>query len=237
MSSLPESFEDGAAFGVYAAYRITDFVPHGTLDFVCWKLSSDPYFELYRIPGVRGTSLPPDLRLGGTFRSDFEATQLTALQGVRRFPPDVPGRSVFDFGAEVCLQCFALDTELFNQARKDNRLIFLHEISPLSDNQWGYVEYYEKYPKPLYEVRYDDRRIALVNGDHFTLADDHHSLSIHQDFFAWRVWINDSTTPIKDAFSISPPIFTLAGPGDITICETDELFIEKEADGEEFDAC
>lgn len=233
---LPQSFETGAALGVFAAYRIPEFVPGGSLEFVCWKLYSD-YYPLYRIPDVTGTALPPDLRDGGTFQAGLELTNLTALQEVRSYPPDDPDRPWWEYPAEVCLQCFALDAELFNQALSENRLTYLNEISPLlpdgvPEQQWGRVDYYEKYPKPLYEVSYDGARIALVNADSYTLAEDRHSLTLHQDFHSWRVWINDSPTDIRDAFSISPPVFSLTGPGEISIRETDELFVQRDSEQE-----
>ena len=233
MSDLPRGFEDYAAFGVYAAYSIDEFVPGGTLDFVCWQLDSLSYLELYRIPGTQGTCLPADLRDGDEFRPYFEPTPFTALQECRRFPPDAPGRSIFEYAAEINLQCFALNTALVEQARAENRVRYIHDISPLpsgenyTGQQWGAVDYYEKYPKPLYDIRYDGTPIALINADHYTLSDDGHHLTVHHDFFSWRVWINGTTQWIKDAFTISPPIFTLTAPGTITVTETHDMYIEK----------
>ncbi|OKL53242.1 hypothetical protein BSZ39_10580 [Bowdeniella nasicola] len=55
----------------------------------------------------------------------------------------------------------------------------------------------------------------------------------YQDFHSWRVWINDSPTDIRDAFAISPPIFSLTGPGGITTRETDELFVQRDVDSDQ----
>ena len=232
MNAIPHTFGDRAVFGLYATYQIPEFVRGGNLEFTCRRLDEDSLCQLYRIPRIQGTALPHNLRDEGTFSRELTPTPLTAVQSVRRHPPNNDATLTLDYSVEVCLQCFALNTALVDQARAENRVKFIHGIDPYpgenyTGQQWGAVDYYEKYPKPLYDIRYDGTPIALINADHYTLSDDGHHLTVHHDFFSWRVWINGTTQWIKDAFTISPPIFTLTAPGTITVTETHDMYIEK----------